>query len=130
MGLFFSLFLERSTEYLEYGTAVECIAYFLLLLCEVSDELFSKNVAFLEEVMLRCEFLGDNLWLRLAITYSGKTFLADAMLHEILNNGLGTALRKVKVIYVHTSVVAVCSKFDGYVGVVVKECDEFIKRHS
>ena len=91
------------------------------------DEVFGQFLTFGEEVVLGVELVVDDLGDGFAIADGGEAVFVDALLDEVVDDGLGTTLGEVEVEGLTTYTVGVGGKFDGAVGVVVEQLDEVVE---
>ena len=84
-------------EDLELGAAVDLVGDGALVGGEGVDEVFGQFLTFGEEVVLGVELVVDDLGDGFAIADGGEAVFVDALLDEVVDDGLGTTLGEVEV---------------------------------
>ena len=105
---------------MEFSVAVDLVGDGTLVGGEGVDEVFGQFLTFGEEVVFGVELVVDDLGLGFAIADGGESIFVDALLDEVVDDGLGTTLGEVEVVGLTTYTVGVGGKFDGTIGVVVE----------
>ena len=109
------------------GSAVQLIAYLLMLLGLLQDKFLGEHIALLEPRILLGQLLADGLRTLLAITHWGEALLLYAVLYQIVYHTLGSALRQVLVVFVVALIVAVGAQLYRYVRVLLQEGYQFVQ---
>lgn len=71
-------------EHLELGTAVQLVAYLLMILGLLEDEFLGEHIVFLQPWIFLRELLADCLRAFLAISHRGKAIFFDAVSYEVI----------------------------------------------
>ena len=108
-------------EHFELGTAVQLVAYLLMILGLLEDEFLGEHIVFLQPWIFLCELPADCLRAFLAISHRGKAIFFDAVSYEVIYYRLGTALRQALVVLAVAFVIAMGTQFDGYVGILFQQ---------
>ena len=110
--------LIGGTKNSKLGTAVQLVAYLLMLLGLLEDEILREHIVFLQPRIFLRELSADCLRAFLAISHRGKALFFDAVSYEIIYYRLGSALRQSFVVLAVAFVIAMGTQFDGYVGIL------------
>ena len=112
---------------MEFSTTVDLVGDGALVVGKGVDEFFGQFLTFGEEIVLLMELVVDDLGLGFAIADWGEAIFVDALLDEVIDYGLSSTLGEVEVVGLTTYTIGVGGKFDGTIGVVVKQLDEVVE---
>ena len=119
--------LIGGTKNSKLGTAVQLVAYLLMLPGLLEDEILGEHIVFLQPRIFLRELSADCLRAFLAISHRGKALFFDAVSYEVIHYRLGTALRQSLVVLAVAFVIAMGTQFDGYVGILFQQGYELIQ---
>ena len=126
------LFIQSvgGTQYLELGTAVNRITYFLLLRSKCLNEFLCQHIPLFQERSCLQHRLIHNFRFALSVSFCRKAIFGNTSFNQIANNRFRTSLRKTLIVSVISFIVTMSSKLDGYIRVIVQQSDQFVKRSS
>ena len=116
------LFIQSvgGTQYLELGTAVNRITYFLLLRSKRLNEFLCQHIPLFQERSCLQHRLIHNFRFALSVSFCRKAIFGNTSFNQIANNRFRTSLRKTLIVSVISFIVTMSSKLDGYIRVINK----------
>ena len=98
-----------------------------MLLGLLHDKVGSELVSLFQPLVFLGSLAAYGLGLFPSVAHGGKPLLLYAVLDEVVHYCLGTFLRQSFVVFGTAFVVAVGTQFDGDIGILLQQVDEFVE---